>query len=572
MAVVDEVLRPGAAAAARPGSAANAPGMSDEDMADFSMSDDDSSSDDDLAWPPPSAAAAAEPAEPAPAPVPAPAPAPAPPAAAPSPAAADPDAEPAAAAPKSLPSAWVPPRLPPVQDAVVSAAATGASSAAVGRLRGLRTGTIWPACAAGWCPQPQLMQLDAPAQLLLAVGTYLLEEESTSEGQQPEPEPEPESKPAGGDDAPSSEASGMRDLDPEERERQRRQQQRSGTIRIYQVGLDPPAAAVAAEQAAEEAAAVRQWQTIPAESECGVTRLAAGALDIKWCPWRPRSTTDGTPPSLLGVACADGSVRLLELRERAAAALTELRNTRSREAEAAAGRNEEQPALGFTQQLEECAVGQATGSMALSLAWAESSSGVTPHESTPDFVSCHADGHVRCWEVGTGSTSVSQLASWHAHELETWAVATNPHAGPDWSLASLCSPTVFTGADDSSLKGWAVGGGGTLREKSAVMTVRGAHTAGVTVLSVHPTAEHVLASGSYDETVHLWDIRMLTNGVGYRTGATPALAKVEVGGGVWRLCWHPQDPSLLAAAVMHGGVRVLHCGASAGQEQQAVGT
>ena len=56
------------------------------------------------------------------------------------------------------------------------------------------------------------------------------------------------------------------------------------------------------------------------------------------------------------------------------------------------------------------------------------------------------------------------------------------------------------------------------------MTIKGAHTAGVTVLSVHPTEEHVLASGSYDETVHLWDIRMLTNGVGYRTGATPALA------------------------------------------------
>ena len=40
-------------------------------------------------------------------------------------------------------------------------------------------------------------------------------------------------------------------------------------------------------------------------------------------------------------------------------------------------------------------------------------------------------------------------------------------------------------------------------------------------------------------------------------GPRRALATVGVGGGVWRLCWHPQAPGLLAAAVMHGGVRVL---------------
>jgi hypothetical protein len=36
------------------------------------------------------------------------------------------------------------------------------------------------------------------------------------------------------------------------------------------------------------------------------------------------------------------------------------------------------------------------------------------------------------------------------------------------------------------------------REPAPTFTIRGAHTAGVTVLSSHPTAEHVLASGSYD--------------------------------------------------------------------------
>lgn len=60
---------------------------------------------------------------------------------------------------------------------------------------------------------------------------------------------------------------------------------------------------------------------------------------------------------------------------------------------------------------------------------------------------------------------------------------------------------------------------------------------------------------------------MLSGGVSggktYRAGATPYLAEAEVGGGVWRMCWHPNDPSLLAAAVMHGGVRILYCDVSA---------
>ncbi len=59
---------------------------------------------------------------------------------------------------------------------------------------------------------------------------------------------------------------------------------------------------------------------------------------------------------------------------------------------------------------------------------------------------------------------------------------------------------------------------------------------------------------------------MLSGGVSrgraYRSGATPYLAEAAVGGGVWRMCWHPNDSSLLAAAVMHGGVRILYCDVS----------
>ena len=95
------------------------------------------------------------------------------------------------------------------------------------------------------------------------------------------------------------------------------------------------------------------------------------------------------------------------------------------------------------------------------------------------------------------------MGDWQAHELETWSVACNPHTA-DWSLPNGGAPTVFSGADDSALCGWAVGGGGQLRQPGPVLRVRRAHDAGVTVLSLHPSRPHLLLSGSYDETIRLW--------------------------------------------------------------------
>ena len=52
---------------------------------------------------------------------------------------------------------------------------------------------------------------------------------------------------------------------------------------------------------------------------------------------------------------------------------------------------------------------------------------------------------------------------------------------------------------------------------------------------------------SYDESLALWDVRKMT---------TPLKDK-PLGGGVWRIKWHPAHPSLAATACMHNHFNVL---------------
>jgi diphthamide biosynthesis protein 7 len=82
--------------------------------------------------------------------------------------------------------------------------------------------------------------------------------------------------------------------------------------------------------------------------------------------------------------------------------------------------------------------------------------------------------------------------------------------------------------------------------------------AGVTAISSHPYLDNIFAVGSYDEHVRLYDYRKMDE----------PLSKVSVGGGVWRIKWHPSTWSgdctessclrKLLVAAMHGGCRVVN--------------
>lgn len=76
--------------------------------------------------------------------------------------------------------------------------------------------------------------------------------------------------------------------------------------------------------------------------------------------------------------------------------------------------------------------------------------------------------------------------------------------------------------------------------------------AGVTSIQSHPHIEHLLAVGSYDDTVRLFDTRK----------PLVPLTKANVGGGAWRVKWHPSADRKgdLLVACMHDGFKVVRFG------------
>jgi diphthine methyl ester acylhydrolase len=121
--------------------------------------------------------------------------------------------------------------------------------------------------------------------------------------------------------------------------------------------------------------------------------------------------------------------------------------------------------------------------------------------------------------------------SWHAHGFEAWIAAFDYHN----------TETIFTGGDDCLFKAW------DLRSDLSVATLTSKkHDAGVCSISSHPLKEHILATGSYDENVRIWDTRYLRN----------PICTTITGGGVWRLKWHHEKDDILLAACMYNGFHV----------------
>ncbi|KAI9204437.1 WD40-repeat-containing domain protein [Polychytrium aggregatum] len=169
---------------------------------------------------------------------------------------------------------------------------------------------------------------------------------------------------------------------------------------------------------------------------------------------------------------------------------------------------------------------ESEGVLCLSLDWSN-----RVHPETPSLIVSQSDGSL----VHLGVTQEGQLeplVQWTAHDYEAWIGAFDY-----WSTS-----TVYSGGDDCRLKGWDLRMGG---DRPTFVSRR--HQMGVCSIQSHPHTEHILATGSYDEHVLVWDTRSMKQ----------PLVDHHIGGGVWRLKWHPRKQNILLAAAMHNGFHVL---------------
>ena len=117
---------------------------------------------------------------------------------------------------------------------------------------------------------------------------------------------------------------------------------------------------------------------------------------------------------------------------------------------------------------------------------------------------------------------------------------------------------VLSGGDEGNLKLWdlnCIASNNQIASRNKPIRTFKDFDAGVTVLSPHPKFDYIVACGSYDETIAIYDIRYCQT---EHSQKSPLLFRsAPLGGGMWRIKWHPYDDNRLLLGAMHGGCRVV---------------
>ncbi|XP_031476769.1 uncharacterized protein LOC116248241 isoform X2 [Nymphaea colorata] len=174
--------------------------------------------------------------------------------------------------------------------------------------------------------------------------------------------------------------------------------------------------------------------------------------------------------------------------------------------------------------LKEVVKEDVSSSMCLCLDWNLSSSSIAVGLS---------DGSVSIVTISEAQLEITQ--HWQAHDFEVWASAFDVHH----------HQLLYTGADDCKFSCW------DLRECTSAMIFQNskAHKMGVCCIQKNPMNTNLLLTGSYDESLRLWDMRATSR---------PILEQqISLGGGVWKFKHHPSIPGLVLAACMHNGFAIV---------------
>ncbi|OUM63301.1 hypothetical protein PIROE2DRAFT_10202, partial [Piromyces sp. E2] len=149
-----------------------------------------------------------------------------------------------------------------------------------------------------------------------------------------------------------------------------------------------------------------------------------------------------------------------------------------------------------------------------------------------NIVVSRSNGYISLYNFS--NNAINQLNHWQGHNFEAWCAAFD-----QWN-----TNIIYSGADDCLFKGW-----DTRVGTSTPTFVNKKHDAGVCTIQVNPHDEHIMATGSYDTYLNIWDKRNM---------AKPLIHHCTEGG-VWKIKWHPklEKKSCLAAACMYNGFHIF---------------
>lgn len=171
-----------------------------------------------------------------------------------------------------------------------------------------------------------------------------------------------------------------------------------------------------------------------------------------------------------------------------------------------------------------------TDILGLSLDWSAPTGG---SDSLASLVASSSDGKLSTWQLT--DSGLENLSRWKAHDFEAWISAF------DYWDTNL----VYSGGDDCRFKGW------DLRSPPGCPTfISKAHTMGVCSIQSNAKVEHLLATGSYDEQLLIWDTRHMKSPV----------KDISLGGGIWRIKWEPLAGRYILTATMHNGFHIVDTG------------
>lgn len=152
--------------------------------------------------------------------------------------------------------------------------------------------------------------------------------------------------------------------------------------------------------------------------------------------------------------------------------------------------------------------------------------------SDRQVVTSLSNGEIVLMDLSSSSHLLEEKSRWHGHDFEPWT------CGFDYWQPS----TILTGGDDCKLKIWDTRSG----TSQPIFTYK-QFEGGVTAVRSHHLREHIYAAGSYDAHLRIFDKRYMSK----------PIFDYDVGGGIWRLKWHPTQANHLLVAAMHNGFAVM---------------